>query len=283
MHFHTIANGIGYLGSALGVAMVVPQMVRTMRNRTMPGVSALSWGLLALTCTAWLLYGVRTGEVPQIPGNVLLVSGAVVIALAVPSARTVGARAAGLLVAALALVGLAVVAPLEVIGAVALGGALVSSVPQTIKSLARKDASVSAVSPLSWVLRIASQSCWLTYALALHDQTVTISAIVILSNAIIVLVRETTRSAPGAVAQMQHPVALDDHVGVVEQVLGVDGAEEPLARTEDHGHHVHPHDIDEPARERLPAHVARGHRNIALAGQLLRRRDRLAHIGEERN
>jgi uncharacterized protein with PQ loop repeat len=193
MDFHTFADGLGYLGSALGVAMVVPQMARTLRNRTMPGVSALSWGLLALTCTAWLLYGVRTGELPQIPGNILMVSGAMVIALAVPSARAVGARAAGLLAAALVLVGLAVVAPVEVIGALALGGALVSSVPQTIKSLARKDATQSAVSPLSWVLRIASQSCWLAYALAVHDTTVTVSAIVILSNAIVVLVRETTR------------------------------------------------------------------------------------------
>jgi uncharacterized protein with PQ loop repeat len=263
--------------------MVVPQMLRTLRNRTMPGVSALSWGLLSLTCTAWLLYGVRTGEVPQIPGNVLLVSGAVVIALAVPSARTVRARAAGLLAAAFVLVLLAVVAPVEVIGAIALSGALVSSVPQTITSLTRKDATRSAVSPLSWVLRIASQTCWLTYALALHDVTVTVSAIVILSNAIIVLVRETTRSAAGAVAQVQHPVALDDDVRVVQQVLGVDGAEEALARTEHDGHHVHADDVDEPAREGLPAHVASRDRDVAVAGQFLSRRDRLTHVGEERH
>jgi uncharacterized protein with PQ loop repeat len=198
MHFHAIADGLGYLGSALGVAMVVPQLSRTLRHRTMPGVSALSWCLTGLACTAWLLYGVRAGELPQIPGNVLMVSGALVLALAVPSVHTAGARLAGMVGAAAALVALALLTPSAVIGAIAVGMALVSSVPQTITSLARRDAAVSAVSPMSWVLRIASQSCWLAYALAVSDATVMVSAIVILSNAILVLVRETTRRPASA-------------------------------------------------------------------------------------
>ena len=42
MELRHFAEGLGYLGSALGVAMVVPQIVRTYRNRTLPGVSAMS-------------------------------------------------------------------------------------------------------------------------------------------------------------------------------------------------------------------------------------------------
>ena len=198
MHFHTVANGLGYLGSALGVAMLLPQLVRTMRDRTVPGVSALSWSLTALACTSWLLYGVRTHELPQIPGNVLMVSGAAVIALAVPSVHSVARRGTALSVTGLALLALAWFAPAAVLGAIAVGMALISALPQTVKSLARKTATRSAVSPLSWVLRIASQSCWLAYAIALHDATVAVSAVVILSNAIVVLVRETTRPAAPA-------------------------------------------------------------------------------------
>jgi uncharacterized protein with PQ loop repeat len=89
---HTYAVATGYLGAALGVAMVVPQIARTLRDRTVPGVSALSWALTALACTSWLLYGVRAGELPQIPGNILLVSGSVVVALLVPSRVSVAGR-----------------------------------------------------------------------------------------------------------------------------------------------------------------------------------------------
>src|SRR6476646_5638602 len=122
MHVATLAAATGYLGSALGVAMVVPQILRTLRNRALPGVSALSWALTATACTTWLLYGVRTAEVPQIPGNVLLVSGAVTVVLLVPSGttrlvRTLGLAGAGTLIAVLA-----VLAPPPVIGAV--GGAI---------------------------------------------------------------------------------------------------------------------------------------------------------------
>lgn len=193
MHLHSLGVGLGYLGAALGVAMVVPQLVRTIRDRSLPGVSVLSWSLMALACLSWLLYGVRTGEIPQIPGNVLLVSGAVVVALAAPSALSVGLRAALLAASGLGLVALAVLASSAAIGFVAIGIALVSSTPQSVKSVLRRGATVSAVSPMSWVLRVASQLCWLLYALTVHDVRVVISAIVLLVNAVVVLVAETTR------------------------------------------------------------------------------------------
>jgi uncharacterized protein with PQ loop repeat len=132
MSLHAVAVGTGYVGSALGVAMVVPQIVRTLRDRTMPGVSALSWALTALACSSWLLYGVRTGEMPQVPGNVLLISGAVAVALLVPSAVRVEARVAALVAAALVIGAVAAAAPLAVLDAVAIGMALISSVPQTV-------------------------------------------------------------------------------------------------------------------------------------------------------
>src|ERR1044072_2789336 len=107
MHVTTVADAAGYLGSALGVAMVVPQILRTLRNRQLPGVSALSWALTAIACTTWLLYGVRTTEIPQIPGNVLLVSGAVAVVLLVPSRfsalpRALGLAGAGVVISAVA-------------------------------------------------------------------------------------------------------------------------------------------------------------------------------------
>ena len=74
---HSLALAVGYFGAALGVAMVVPQIVRTLRNPELPGVSAASWGLFALASLSWLLYGVRADEVPQLPGNLLMIIGSV--------------------------------------------------------------------------------------------------------------------------------------------------------------------------------------------------------------
>ena len=192
MQLGTIAAATGYLGSALGVAMVVPQILRTVRNRQLPGVSALSWALTASACTTWLLYGIRTAELPQIPGNVLLVSGAVAVVLLVPSRVTPLIRALGLGAAAASVGVLAYLAPPAVIGTV--GGLIgvVSGLPQLVRSLRRSGAQ-SAVSPLTWALRVASQAAWLSYGLMLHDLVVVFSATFLLTNALLVLLLETTR------------------------------------------------------------------------------------------
>ena len=65
--------------------MVVPQIRRTLRHPTLGGVSPVAWSMTALACMTWLTYGIRTAKMQQIPGNVLLVAGAVVVGLLVPS------------------------------------------------------------------------------------------------------------------------------------------------------------------------------------------------------
>jgi uncharacterized protein with PQ loop repeat len=194
---HPIAEASGYLGSILGIAMVVPQIVRTYRNRTVPGVSAMSWALTAVACLTWMFYGVRTAEIPQIPGNVLLVAGSVVVVLAVPSSTSVALRALGLGASAAALLAGAIFLPPTVIGIVGFLLAAVSGVPQIVVSLTRR-VQTSAVSALTWVLRIASQACWLFYALVLRDVVVAVSASFILASAALVLVAVRARR-PAAV------------------------------------------------------------------------------------
>jgi uncharacterized protein with PQ loop repeat len=174
---------VGYLGAALAVCMVVPQIVRTYGDRALGGVSVLSWALSGLSSFTWLLYGVRAAEMPQIPGNVLTVSGSVVIALAVPSSASRGRRAVALALAGAALCALATVVPPTALGFVAFGIGIVSMLPQTVNSLRRTTGEVSAVSVPTWVLFGASQLCWLIYALVVHDLVVAISACWILASA----------------------------------------------------------------------------------------------------
>ncbi len=188
--------------------MVVPQIVRTFRNRAVPGVSAMSWALTALSCMTWMLYGIRAHEIPQIPGNVLIISGAVVIVLAVPSAISAPGRALRLSVPALAIVGLATVLPPASIGFLAFGIGLVSALPQTVESLTRPRQATSAVSVPAWLLRGASQVAWLVYALVLHDLTITISATFILASSLLLVASERRRRpalSPAAALAVEAP------------------------------------------------------------------------------
>jgi uncharacterized protein with PQ loop repeat len=190
---HALALPVGYLGAALGVAMVVPQIVRTLRNPALPGVSATSWGLSALASLTWLLYGVRADEVPQIPGNLLMVIGSALIVLAVPSALGVPARVVRLGLPALALIGLAAFVPPSLIGLAAFAIGIVAASPQLVKSLTGERSAVSAVSVPAWVLRGASQVTWLAYALILHDVVVTVSATFGLVSSAVLVISEIQR------------------------------------------------------------------------------------------
>ena len=196
---HSLAVGSGYLGAALGVGMVAPQILRIRRNPTMPGVSVLSWSLTALSCLTWLLYGVRGGVLPQIPGNVIIVSGAVVVALSAPSAIEVGSRAIALGLPAAGLVAAATVLPPQAIAYVAFGIGLLAALPQTLTSFARADADESAVSIPAWLMRAGSQAAWLLYAVLLGDVAVAVAASVTLASALLLLAIETRRSAHHAV------------------------------------------------------------------------------------
>lgn len=193
MTIHLTAELIGYFASALGVAMVVPQIGRTLRDRTAPGVSALSWALTALACFSWLLYGLRTHELPQVPGNVLLVSGAVAVVLMVPSGTSMRVRGALLATAAVTIAGLSPMLPAAALGSVGFGIGLFSGIPQLVASLTRRTGGPSAVSVPTWMLRAASQACWLTYALLLSDAMVTVSAVYLLASALLVVVAELAR------------------------------------------------------------------------------------------
>lgn len=188
------ALACGYLGALLGVCMLVPQIVRSFRHRSLPGVSALSWALTGLSSGAWLLYGLRVHEMPQVPGNTLVVAGTAVIVLAVPSRIGGRGRATMLVTAALALIASAVVLPGAAVGLIAFGIGIISTLPQTIRSLVGLPlGTTSAVSVPSWLLRAAAQVCWLAFAIGEGDAVVFTSATFILSSSLVLCAVELRR------------------------------------------------------------------------------------------
>ncbi len=190
MSISTLALGLAYLGSAIGVAMVVPQIQRILRNPSMGGVSPWTWALTATSCVLWMAYGVRTLSLPQIPGNVLLVSGAVAIVLLVPAAWSRVSRALlmGSVVTVLLLVSTTLTP--EQVGFLAFGIGVGGMWPQVYETVwARRGMGPSAISLSSQALKLASQLCWLSFAVLTLDLPVVVSAVMALStNGVVTMV-----------------------------------------------------------------------------------------------
>jgi uncharacterized protein with PQ loop repeat len=205
---HEYAVASGYLGSALGVVMVVPQITRVARHPSLPGVSPLSWAVTAISCLGWMTYGIRVGEVPQIPGNLLLIAGAITVVVLV-NLHTGHARRTMLLAGA-CVTQLAIVwtMPARDVGYYAFSIGLFSTLPQLYDSVgnwrARRN---SGVSVSTWSVRIGSQICWLFYAVGTFDVAVALSACVGLSTAIaLVCLEMAARSAAADARPVVSPV-----------------------------------------------------------------------------
>lgn len=194
MSVHEVAFGLAYLGALLGVIMVVPQIIRTIRHPQLTGVAPLSWAFTALACSLWLVFGIRTATFPQIPGNILLVSGAVAIVMLVPSAWSRKRRALTLGTAAAVLWTIAFLMPPHLIGYVAFAIGLYSMWPQLYESVwVNRRAAESGVSIPTQLLKLSSQSLWLSYALLLTDMPVIISATFGVTTTFVVTSVEMTR------------------------------------------------------------------------------------------
>jgi len=190
----TFALGLAYLGSAIGVAMVVPQILRILRHPTMGGVSPWTWAITATSCVLWLTYGVRSGSLPQIPGNVLLVSGAVAIVLLVPAAWSRRGRAMLLAGVTLTLVLASAQLTPEQVGFLAFGIGVFGMWPQVFETVwARRGMGPSAISLTSQGLKLASQACWITFAVLTLDVPVIVSALMALSTNGVVTAVELVR------------------------------------------------------------------------------------------
>jgi uncharacterized protein with PQ loop repeat len=190
----TLALTLAYVGSVFSVMMVLPQLVRTVRNPTMRGVSAMSWALTALASAAWIAYGLRMPLPPQVPGNLLLLCGAAVIVLLVPSPWSRAHRALGLAAAGGATLAVAFVVPTPLVGYLAFGVGLASMWPQVWESVVtNRGATAAGVSLTSFTVKGASQLTWLGYALLAHDLPVTISAVTALVATLVVIAVEAGR------------------------------------------------------------------------------------------
>lgn len=193
MDLHSLALPLAYLGALLSFAMVVPQLVRTIRHPDLPGVSPSSWAITAIACLSWLIYGLRADVLPQVPGNVLLIIGSVALVLLVPSAwskrrRAVLLGAIGLVIVVASLV----IAPVAV-GYLAFGIGLFAGWPQLVDSFENWRSGIeSGVSLPTWWVKLAATASWLAYSVITMDLPVLIASVLGAATIIAVFMLEAS-------------------------------------------------------------------------------------------
>ena len=178
MNLQIAAQLLAYSGALLSVAMVLPQLTRTIRHPALPGVSPSSWALTTLACIAWLIYGLRADVLPQIPGNVLLIIGAVAVVLLVPSAWSRSRRVTYLGSASAAIIVVSLAIPPMAVGYLAFAISMISIWPQLVDSFGNwRMGIVSGVSLPTWWVKLAATACWLAYSIIATDIPVLIASI----------------------------------------------------------------------------------------------------------
>lgn len=195
MDMNTLATTLAYVGSAIGVAVSVPQIQRIVANPRVSGVSPWTWAIVALSCSLWMNYGIQTRTWPQVPGNSLIIAGAVAIVLLVPAswgrARRAGTLA--LVMAAANLLAASVLSPSSV-GFLAFGVGLFAAWPQVFQTVwVRRGMGPSAVSLTSNALAICAQVLWLSFALMTIDVPVIAGSVLAITTAGVVLGVELAR------------------------------------------------------------------------------------------
>lgn len=197
MELHSLALPLAYIGSLLSVGMVLPQLTRTIRHPDLVGVSPTSWALTSLACLTWLIYGVRADVLPQIPGNILLVAGAVAVVLLVPSAWSRSRRVVSLVASATTITVLSLVISPTAVGYLAFAISLVSVWPQLFESYGNWRTSIqSGLSLTTWSVKIGATICWLSYSTITSDVPVLIaSSIGLVANFAILGLEVSARQA----------------------------------------------------------------------------------------
>jgi uncharacterized protein with PQ loop repeat len=198
---HTLALTIAYAASLFGVAAVVPQILRTLRHPHMAGVAPLSYAVSILACTGFMIYGLRAEVLPQIPGNVLLVTGSIAIVLLVPSHLSRSRRALLLGAAMTTVAAVSFHVPVQAAGFLAFGISLFSAWPQVVTTL-RGTREAAGVSLTTFSLRLGAGLGWLAYAVIDRDVPVIFSASVMVGTTLLVLGVESARRVEPVVGEI---------------------------------------------------------------------------------
>jgi uncharacterized protein with PQ loop repeat len=209
----------GWLGAALSMSLPWPQVLRSCVRRRTTGLSATACWLGVAMPIGWITYGLLAGQVVQVATNLVTATAGLAILVVLLITRgelrtrrvllvssggavvVVALSAAGAALATVPGIGGQRVA--EVLGMVLAVSSLISAVPQPLALLRDRGQDLTGLSPARWRLAAASGAIWLLYGLTSGQLAVSLSAVVGLTAATIVLTVLATRREP---AELRVPV-----------------------------------------------------------------------------
>jgi uncharacterized protein with PQ loop repeat len=174
---------LGVVASAVFVVRLLPQPVRLARTGVPDGVSPLMALNVALTEPAWLIYGLSAGLVPvwavSLTALPLAVWTVVLLRRRISRLDLLGA---GVWLAMLLLAW-----GVGIVGVMLTVSVVVNCAPQVWTALRSSD--LEGVASTTWQLAIVDALCWGAYGLAVGDVALVGYTAVLLTSAVIILVR----------------------------------------------------------------------------------------------
>lgn len=64
-----LSDAVGYLAGICTTAAFVPQVIKTLRSRSVRDISLGMYALMAVGIGLWLVHGVQVGSVPVVAAN----------------------------------------------------------------------------------------------------------------------------------------------------------------------------------------------------------------------
>lgn len=64
-----LSDGVGYLAGICTTAAFVPQVLKTLRSRSVRDISLGMYALMAVGISLWLVHGVQVGSAPVVAAN----------------------------------------------------------------------------------------------------------------------------------------------------------------------------------------------------------------------
>jgi len=198
MTLPVVATVAAAVGTLLGLSMALPQALVIWRDRSYVGVSRSMWILQMLVWAGWIAYGVRSADPVIAATNTLNVLTCFVLIVGVLRADGRTAFASLWLVGLLALgagaSAFAALAPLSIVIALLLAGALARTSQVWSSIVTWRSARASEVSTTTWWVSLATGICFLVYGLLHPAPAVAVSSAILVVTAVAVLRLERAAS-----------------------------------------------------------------------------------------
>ena len=178
---------LGGLGMIIGLVRALPQLIRLLRTRDAHGVSLDTATTSCVVSSAWMTYGILTGQFAVALASGLAAGVYFLIAVfAVIFGRRIGeVHAAPYWLAIVIVVTVAFGSP--GLGIVLAVGALVANLPQVI--VAYRESDLTGLSPSTWALTASDGAVWTLYGIVTGDIPILVNNVFQFSTSAAILVR----------------------------------------------------------------------------------------------